>query len=208
MNTAQINTTRTHKHAHTRAHACAHTWLFRRPLRPSPLSGFWARASIPALKPAVDLGVTLTMGWGIIMPFPGNVCSSSHDFFGWGLQGNKTGSVQTHPGSALVLSLTKADKGCQYLCEPGINGRWICWKGKHLGKQLWVNYKWFLDYQSSFLGCGPLRRSWGITMNYERAGWGEHSLDSESGRLSGVMTFDRTEICVFTVPFLPAISTI
>lgn len=45
-------------------------------------------------------------------------------------------------------------------------------------------------------------------MNYERAGWGEHSLDSESGRLSGVMTFDRTEICVFTVPFLPAISTI
>lgn len=72
------------------------------------------------------------------------------------------------------------------LPAPGYFGRLILRSIKgdllgenHLGKHIWVNYKWLLDDQLFFSGRGPLRRSWRVSMDYSRAleVWVEKTFD-------------------------------
>lgn len=164
---------------------------------------------ILALKPLVALGITASLWeWGVLLGLSKWACAPSCMIFGLSLQGNKIGSVQAHPDSALVHTPTKAKKRCQNLYAPRINWKVSLLKAKASREKIWVNYKWFLYYQSFRFGCGPLRRSWSVVMDYSRApgrGWWRRILFglSESDWPIGV-TFDRTEICVFSVGTISA----
>ena len=199
----------THTHTQSSTHRLFWHPQFTEHKGPHRSWAYELEEGILALKPLVALGITASLWeWGVLLGLSKRACAPSCMIFGLSLQGNKIGSVQAHPDSAWFTPRRRQKSNVKTWMHPELIGRSVCWKQRHLGKKIWVNYKWFLDYQSFPFGCGPLRRSWSVVMDYSRApgrGWWRRILFglSESDWPIGV-TFDRTEICVFSVGTISA----